>query len=83
MIILMALVSAALLVLPVLLPVVTELPFGMEEPLSVFISQINIIISVFPPMAVVWNVILIGISVKLTLVTLQVTWAILKFIRGG
>jgi len=36
MIILMALISAALLVLPVLLPVVTELPFGMEEPLAVF-----------------------------------------------
>jgi len=46
---------------------VTELPWGLQQPLEVFANMFNILANTMPWLATVLNVILIGMFVKIAL----------------
>lgn len=62
---------------------VDSLPWGLDPILHAFVSQINIIISVLPPFATIWNVFVIGMIVAFALQIAEYTILALKLIRGG
>lgn len=64
-------------------PQVTELPWGLEEPLSIFMNQINTLITVFPPLEVIWQVFIIALTVKIAVISFEIAWRVITLIRGG
>lgn len=62
---------------------VTEVPFGLDEPVTYFITTIHDIITYMPWFGTIWNVFIIGLIVKVTLLTAHwILWA-WKFARGS
>jgi len=47
------------------MPEVTTLPWGIDEPLLFFMIRINDLMYVMPWLETVWNVFIIGVSVKI------------------
>jgi len=78
-----ALLTTVGLILPILLPNVTELPWGLEDVLSVFMANINMIITTMPWMAVIWHVLVIGLTIKTALLVFDIFYKVVKLIRGG
>lgn len=79
----LTLVLTILFLLPQLLPPVTELPFGLDPYLTTFTNQVDLLISSAPWLATVWNVVLIGLTIKFTLFGVSKMWNIIRLIRGG
>lgn len=53
----------AIIIYP-LLPVVTELPFGIDEALQFFVGNIRALIELLPWLATVWNLFLWALFIK-------------------
>jgi len=78
-----AVLSALAVSLSLVMPVVTELPWGMETPLIIFMENLNTALNVFPPLQVIWQVILIGFLIKISLIGFDIFYKIVKLLRGG
>jgi len=61
---------------------VTELPWGIDEPMVIFASTINNLIYYMPWLEVIWTLFLLALGIKVSLFILE--WALftLKLIRG-
>jgi len=62
-----ATIGVIMLIIGLLADPVTELPWGLQQPLEVFANMFNVIANTMPWMATVLNVILIGMFVKIAL----------------
>jgi len=56
---------------------VTELPFGMQEPLEFFANQLAMIRDFMPWMEVIFQVFLIGVQVKLFMLTADIIFRVI------
>lgn len=62
---------------------VTEIPFGLDQPVTYFITTVHDIIVYMPWFGTIWNVFIIGLVVKVMLFTFQWLLFAFKFARGG
>lgn len=66
------------------LPVVSELPYGMDEALSFFVATIKSLLQLLPWMQIVWNLILWAIFIKSLLFAWRwIQWFIHLFAKAG
>jgi len=61
---------------------VTELPYGMEEPMLFLVNTFNIIANTMPWMSTILTVFIIGLLVKVGLFILDKFLTLLAIIRG-
>jgi len=61
---------------------VTELPWGLHQPLTVFFNQLSLAYSHFPPLATLMNVIGIAITVKIAVWSFNMYLRIIEIIKG-
>lgn len=57
-------VLTVLIILTKFMPVVSELPFGMDYALTLFVGTLNGIIDLMPWMGTVWNFVLLALFIK-------------------
>jgi len=75
---------AILVILTSFLPVVDELPFGMDFALSFFVGTVNGLIALMPWFGIVWTFVLWGLGIKTLLFIFH--WSIFfynMFAGGG
>lgn len=70
------------LVLPILLPPVESLPFGLDPILTTFMNSVNQIIAVLPMMETIWHVFIIAISVKFAMLVISWTWRVIELVAS-
>jgi len=61
---------------------VTELPWGIDTPLSTFMTTINDIIYAMPWFEVIWYIFILALAIKFALFTLHWVLVIIKLVRG-
>lgn len=61
---------------------VTVLPWGLDEVLQIFMTQINLVIHILPPFETIWNVFIIAMGVKFSLLIMEYVIVIIRLIRG-
>jgi len=61
---------------------ITELPFGMQEPMQVFINNLVIAYNVFPPLETVMIVLSIALTVKVSMFVFKLVIQLLQIVRG-
>jgi len=77
-------VLALLVVVTAFMPVVTELPFGMDTALVFFVGTIKALLQLMPWLQIVWNLILWAIFIKSLLFAWKwVQWFIQLFAKSG
>lgn len=74
---------AILLILSKFLPVVSELPFGMDEALIIFTSTVRGIIEIMPWLGIVWFYILLALFIKGLMFTFHWSIFFLNLFAGG
>jgi len=67
----------------ILMPSVTQLPYGLDEPLAEFMSVLNNTFVILPFMATIWNCFVIALGFRFALITLVITLRLWSFIRGS
>lgn len=72
-----------LLLLSKFLPVVTELPYGMDYALTLFTGSINGMIEIMPWMGIVWTYVLLALFIKGLLFTWHWSVFFLNLFAGG
>jgi len=75
-------ISLIALVIPIFFPVVTELPFGLDEAFVIFVSTIKGLISLLPWLEIVWNIMLLALGVKVLLFTWHWIHTIINLVRS-
>jgi len=61
---------------------VTELPFGMDEALTFFVSTIRALIELLPWLGIVWNVIVLSLFIKGLLFTWHWIVTVIHLVRS-
>jgi len=72
----LGIISVVATVLGLFFEPVTELPLGIDEALTFFVGTITGLISVMPWLEIVWQILLLGLSIKILLFT----WHWIKYI---
>lgn len=70
------------IVLMAIFPTVTQLPFGMDPAVHLFIGTLKGILDVFPWLNIVFTIFLLGLGVKFALFTFRMVVWIISVIRG-
>lgn len=63
--------------------IVTELPFGLDEPVDFFMSIINNLRNLMPWLDTLWNVFIIALIVKIAIWSMDKIMWLIGIIRGG
>jgi len=80
--IILGIFSAITMVFSFLGDPVTQLPWGIDTPLSFFMTTINDIIYVMPWLEIVWTIFLLALGIKIAEFILQWVLYLIKLIRG-